>query len=652
MESRVKPTESVTSMRRDLTDTPAVRVLICMAAVIAVIVVLFIVPVPPDRWLAAGLNLFLVAVLVVSIRWGTRYAILVSVLSTLAYSVSMAPAGHLHYDARVLTLFTACLVTGVVAGQLSARVRDAMREANQRRGEAEAEQRRFTALVNSVEGIVWEADAVSLAFSFVSDQAARVLGYPTEKWLQEPTFWKDHLHPDDRDGAVQFCAKARNDKRSYDLEYRMIAADGRVVWMRDLVTVVVDNGRATRLRGVMIDITRRKRVEQALRESERSLAEAQKLTHTGSFIWDVTSRQALNLSDEWYRIYGFDKEKKPPEFGLQGDVDLLLPTAAFERRAWEERLRRIYPEDRARLDEAVDQAIREKSDYEQEYRIVLPDGATRYLHVLAHPVLDGAGDVVQFMGGVTDVTERRQAEEGREKLRHLEAELARINRVTTMGELTASLAHEINQPIAAAVTNANTAVRWLNNEVPNIDEARNAANRAAKDATRAAEIINRIRAVYRKEATQRELVDVNQVIDEMMQLFLRTEANRHNVSIRSELAGGLPRIRADRVQLQQVVLNLMINGIDAMMTVDGARVLTLSSQRDGGSRLVVSVSDTGVGLPPDTEKLFEAFFTTKPHGTGMGLAISRGIVESHGGRLWATPNPTGGSTFHFTLPTT
>ena len=220
-----------------------------------------------------------------------------------------------------------------------------------------------------------------------------------------------------------------------------------------------------------------------------------------------------------------------------------------------------------------------------------------------------------------------------------------------MGELTASLAHEINQPIAAAVTNANTSVRWLANEVPNVQEAREAAKRAAKDATRAAEIINRIRSLFRKGGLERELVDINQLIDEMIVLVLRTEADRQGVSIRRKLAAELPAVLADRVQLQQVVLNLMINGIDAMKAVASPRVLTLATQRNGDNQLQISVSDTGTGLPAEQSKIFEAFFTTKPHGTGMGLAISRTIIESHGGRLWATSNPEGGSTFYFALPT-
>ena len=231
------------------------------------------------------------------------------------------------------------------------------------------------------------------------------------------------------------------------------------------------------------------------------------------------------------------------------------------------------------------------------------------------------------------------------------ADLAHVNRVTTMGELTASLAHEVNQPIAAAVTDANTCLRWLTRDQPDLEEAREAASRVVKDATRAAEIISRIRLLFKKGTPQRELVDVNEVIREMI-VLLRSEATRYSISVRTELAADLPQVMGDRVQLQQVLMNLMINGIDAMKEVDGTRELAIKSQRAEDEQLMVSVSDTGVGLPPQqADQIFNAFFTTKPHGTGMGLRISRSIVESHGGRLWAADNSPRGASFHLTLPT-
>ena len=247
--------------------------------------------------------------------------------------------------------------------------------------------------------------------------------------------------------------------------------------------------------------------------------------------------------------------------------------------------------------------------------------------------------------------ERKLAREERERLRQAQADLAHINRVTTMGELTASLAHEIRQPISAAATNAKTCLRWLGRDDPDVAEAGEAASRIVKDITRAADIIGRISSLFKKGGLQPELVDVNELIREMI-VLLRSEASRYAISIRTEFAENLPKVMADRVQLQQVFMNLMLNGIDAMKETSGGSELTIRSKVDDG-QLLISVSDTGVGLPPEqADQIFSAFFTTKDNGTGMGLPISRSIIESHGGRLWAAGAPGRGATFQFTLPAT
>ena len=248
---------------------------------------------------------------------------------------------------------------------------------------------------------------------------------------------------------------------------------------------------------------------------------------------------------------------------------------------------------------------------------------------------------------------KRRVEESRtraqEALRLAQSDLAHVNRVNTMGELTASLAHEVNQPIAAAVTDASTCLRWLTRDEPDVEEAREAASRMVKDASRAAEIISRIRVLFKKGTPQRELVDINRIIREMVAL-MHGEATRHSISVRLELAADLPQLIGDRVQLQQVLMNLVINSIDAMNNVEGTHELAIKSQRAENDQLQVSVSDNGVGLPHQhADQIFNAFFTTKVHGTGMGLRISRTIVESHGGRLWASDNSPRGASFCFTL---
>ncbi len=287
--------------------------------------------------------------------------------------------------------------------------------------------------------------------------------------------------------------------------------------------------------------------------------------------------------------------------------------------------------------------------FEDEARYLhATDGEYRWFLVRGVPLRDQHGKIVKWYGTLTDIEDRKRAEQERERLRQIEDDLAHINRVTMLGEMAASLAHEIKQPIAAAITSANSCMEWLAHEPPNLDRARAAAGRIDKYGNRAAEIIDRIRSLYRKSPPQRELVDVNGIIQEMLTL-LKGEADRSLVAIRTELSAELPKIMADRVQLQQVFMNLMLNAIEAMK--DSGGELTVKSQLQDG-QLRFSVCDTGVGLPTEKmDQIFSAFFTTKPQGSGMGLAISRSIVESHGGRLWARTHNGQGAAFHFTLPT-
>ena len=301
----------------------------------------------------------------------------------------------------------------------------------------------------------------------------------------------------------------------------------------------------------------------------------------------------------------------------------------------------IHPDDLDRIERRWGMSLASGEPFEEEMRIRRTDGEHRWFLSRIVPLRDKRGKVVKWYGAATDIQDRKRAEE-------LQADLAHTNRVSMLGELAASISHELKQPITAAIANAQASLRWLKREQPDLDQACRSAEAIVKDEARAVDIIDRLRSLYKKTPPQREPVDVDEIVGEMV-LFLRSEANEYAVSIRTDLVTELPKIRADRVQLQQVLMNLMLNSIEAMKETGG--VLTVKTERSECGQVMISVSDTGVGLPAErSDEIFNAFFTTKPQGSGMGLAISRSIVESHGGRLWATSHEERGATFHFALP--
>ena len=301
----------------------------------------------------------------------------------------------------------------------------------------------------------------------------------------------------------------------------------------------------------------------------------------------------------------------------------------------------IHPDDLDRLERRRGASRASGEPYEEEMRIRRTDGEYRWFLVRAVPLRDKRGKVEKWYGAATDIQDRKRAEE-------LQADLAHTNRVSMLGELAASISHELKQPISAAVMDAQASLRWLNRDQPDLDQARRATAAIVKDGRLAVDIIDRLRSLYKKTPPQREPVDADEVIGEMA-LLLRSEANEHAISIRTDIAADLPKITVDRVQLQQVLMNLMLNGIEAMKETGG--VLMVKTQRAEGGQVLISISDTGVGLPVEkADEIFNTFFTTKPQGSGMGLAISKSIVESHGGRIWANGDGGRGATFHFTLP--
>ena len=286
--------------------------------------------------------------------------------------------------------------------------------------------------------------------------------------------------------------------------------------------------------------------------------------------------------------------------------------------------------------------------FENEARHRSCSGEYRWFLVRGVPLRDEHGQILKWYGTLTDIEDRKHAEEERQRLHRLQSDLAHINRVSTMGELAASIAHDLKQPIAAAILSANTVIRLLERDQPNVERACRVTTRIIEDVRRASEIIDGLQSLYKKSPPQRERVDVNDIISQMV-VLLRSEASRYAVSLRTQLGADLPKTTADRVQLQQVLMNLMLNGIEAMKETGGR--LTVKSQLGEQGQLLISVSDNGIGLPDDeTDQIFNSFFTTKPQGSGMGLAISRSIIEAHDGRLWATANDGRGASFHFTLP--
>jgi PAS domain S-box-containing protein len=482
---------------------------------------------------------------------------------------------------------------------------------------------RLRLVIDTIPAHVWSARPDG-SVDFVNRRWQETTGLTMEDALGWD--WSSVVHPDDLARYVNEWRAALAAGKPMESEVRVRRADVKYRWWLTRNVPLRDEfGNIVKWYGTAIDIEERHQAEDALRRSETYLAEAQRLSKTGSFGWSVSTGE-IRWSEETFRIFEYDRTMKPT-------VELIL--------------KRVHPEDAVHVKQTMESASINGKDFEHEYRLMMPDNSVKYVHVVAHALSDKSARM-EFLGAVMDVTERKRAEDA---LREAQANLARVSRVTTMGELTASLAHEIKQPIAAAVTNANTCMRWLGRDHPDVPEAREAAARIINDVTRASDIISSISLLFRKGALQRELVDVNELIREMI-VLLRSEVTRYSMSIRTELAKDLPKVMADRVQLQQVFTNLMLNGIDAMKETTGGGELTIKSEA-GDAQLLISVSDTGVGLSPEqAEQIFKAFFTTKDKATGMGLPISRSIIESHGGRLWATGAPGSGATFQFTLPAT
>jgi PAS domain S-box-containing protein len=375
----------------------------------------------------------------------------------------------------------------------------------------------------------------------------------------------------------------------------------------------------------ILDLRRQKRTQEELRRSEAFLAEAQRLTHIGSYSWRVATDE-IKWSEQLYRIYEF-------EIGVPVTRELIRA--------------RVHPEDVTLIEKMVEQARNGCNDFEWQYRLLMPNHSIKYIHAVAQATRDQNGQL-EYIAAVQDVTARRLAEEARDKA---QSELAHVARVITLGTMTASIAHELNQPLAGIVTNTNTCQRMLGAVPPNIDGALETARRTIRDANRASEVITRLRALFSKKDTASESVNLNEATREVIALS-STELKRNKVTVRAELSGDLPPVTGDRVQLQQVIFNLLRNAADAMRAVDDrSRELLIRTEWDGRGHVRLSVRDVGVGFEAqDADRLFESFYTTKDDGMGIGLSVSKSIIESHQGRLWAETNDGPGATFSFSIP--
>ncbi|WP_426419686.1 ATP-binding sensor histidine kinase [Bradyrhizobium genosp. A] len=501
-------------------------------------------------------------------------------------------------------------------------------ERKRKERELRASEERFRTLVQFSFDVYWESDA---QHRFVRQEFAEgVVDAPAHGSELGKTRWEvPHLEPD-----AEAWRKHRETLDAHlpfrDFELARPGPDGgkRYVSVSGL-PVFDEAGRFTGYRGVGRHITERKKAEEALRRSEAYLAEAQRLSNSGAYAFNAAGSKYW--SEELYRIWGFDP--------LQG-----IPS----REIWQQRL---HPDDRDSFLEKYQAGPRQKREYAIDYRIVLPDGTIKHLRSIGRPSYSATGEFIEVVGTTIDVTERKQAEAERERVRQLETDLAHLNRLGVMGELTASLAHEILHPIATARNNARAGMRFLEMKRPNLGEVMEALACVVRDADRAKDIVGRIRDHIKKSPPREETFDINEAIDEVI-VMVRHAIDRHRVTVYTRLKQGLMSVDGDRVQLQQVVLNLVLNAVEAMSAArEGPRELSISTGPNDNSGILVAVADSGPGIDPEhLDLVFKPFHTTKPSGMGMGLSICQSIIAAHGGRLWAEANRPRGAIFQFTLP--
>jgi PAS domain S-box-containing protein len=481
-------------------------------------------------------------------------------------------------------------------------------------------------IIDTVPGIVW-ATGPDGENTYANQRLLDYIGVPHRDFRKRG--WQQFVHPDDLPETLKAFHHAIETGTSYEAVHRVRRSDGEFRWHRDHGEPLRDReGRIIQWYGLSIDVDEAKKAEDRLRRSEAYLEEAQRLSHSGVAAYNETD--ILYGSEETFRIWGFDPAQGVPS-----------------REAVNQR---IHPDDRDRLLAEVQRAVSEKRNYFFAYRIVLPDGEIKHIETIGRPAFSASGELVEIVTTQIDVTERKRAQEEHKRLLQLEADFAHMNRVSMLGELAASLSHEIMQPIASARNNARAAQKFLEMEPPDLGEVREAVASFVSDTDRTGEIIARIREQIKKAPPRKERFDLNAAIEEVI-ILVRSATNRNGVLVEMRLADGLSLVAGDRVQLQQVLLNLVLNAVEAMGSVEaGARKLLISTEQDRTGALV-AVRDSGPGIDPThLKRVFKAFYTTKSGGTGMGLSICRSIIDAHGGRLWAEANEPRGAVFQFTLP--
>ena len=487
---------------------------------------------------------------------------------------------------------------------------------------------RLRLVIDTIPAHVWST-APDGSVDFINQRWLESTGLSVEDGLGWN--WGSAVHPDDLTRFVDAWHAAVAAGEPMESEARLRQADGNYRWWLIRNVPLRDElGNIVKWYGTSIDIEDRRQAEDALRQSQAYLSEAQRLSHTGSFGWRVSSGE-IRWSAETFRIFQYDQTTKPTlELSFQ----------------------RTHPEDALAVKQTVARAMEDGKDFDFEHRLLMPDGSVKYVHVVARGERGESGEL-GFAGAVMDITAVKEAEgktkRAEEALRQVQADLAHVNRVTTVGELTAYLAHEVNQPLSAIVANGHACLRWLSADPPNLARAQEAAERIIRDGQDAGEIVRRVRALFKRTAGEKVALDLNEVIGEVLRL-LHGDAGKRGIIVETGLDKKLPSVVADRIQLQQVVLNLVLNGIEAMDQVaDRPKRIFIGSAREGPNAAVVEIRDHGAGFE-NPEKAFEAFFTTKENGMGMGLAICRSIIEAHHGRLWIAPSEGPGATVCFTIP--